>query len=58
MVEHLPHSLHGYEPRFVVGVQGAARAFGAHAWVTLGGIPVADKPEIADGYTQLLSHGA
>jgi hypothetical protein len=49
---------HGYEPRFVVGVHGRERAFDAHAWVTLGGVPVADTPERAGSYTQLLAHGA
>jgi hypothetical protein len=49
---------HGYEPRLIVGVHGAQRAFDAHAWVTVGGIPVADASEIAERFTQLLAHGA
>jgi hypothetical protein len=49
---------HGYEPRVIVGVQGAQRAFEAHAWVTVDGIPVADAPEIAERFTQLLAHRA
>lgn len=49
---------HGYEPRFVIGVNGAERAFEAHAWVTLSGMPVTDTPEIAASYTRLLTHGA
>jgi hypothetical protein len=49
---------HRYEPRFVVGVQGAEQAFDAHAWVTVGGVPVADPPETAASYTQLVAHSA
>lgn len=49
---------HGYEPRFVVGVQGAQQSFDAHAWVTVAGIPVADTPDIAANYIQLLAHSA
>ena len=49
---------HGYEPRLVVGIQGGEQAFAAHAWVTMGGIPVADTPESTATYTELLGHGA
>ena len=49
---------HGYEPRFLVGVQGTEQAFEAHAWVTVDGVPVADTPEIAASYSRLVAHGA
>jgi hypothetical protein len=49
---------HGYGPRLMVGVQGGEQAFTAHAWVTMDGVPVADMPDIAASYTQLLAHGA
>lgn len=49
---------HGYDPQFFVGVAGTARAFDAHAWVALGGAPVADLPDVSGAYTQLLSHRA
>jgi len=49
---------HGYRPRFFIGVSGEERAFGAHAWVTLGGAPVGDWPNVTSGYTHLLAHGA
>lgn len=49
---------HGYEPRFVMGVQGAEQSFDAHAWVTLHGVPVADMPDVAASYVQLLAHDA
>jgi hypothetical protein len=48
---------HGYEPRFCVGVAGARRAFDAHAWITLGGHPIAEPPDVPASYTPLLSHG-
>jgi hypothetical protein len=49
---------HGYQPRFVVGVSGVEQQFGAHAWVTLAGMPVTDAPDVIRDYTQLLAHGA
>jgi hypothetical protein len=49
---------HGYQPRLVVGVVGTEQEFGAHAWVTLAGIPVADPPDVISGYTELLGHSA
>lgn len=49
---------HGYRPEFVVGVAGTSRAFDAHAWVTLDGLPVADPANVDGAYTRLLSHCA
>ncbi len=49
---------HGYRPRFVIGVAGGHACFAAHAWVTVGGIPLGDSRGLADGYSRLLSHGA
>ena len=49
---------HGYDPRFCVGVAGSHREFDAHAWVTLGGLPVGDRPGVPATYTPLLSHHA
>ena len=47
---------HGFRPQFYIGVRGAHEAFGAHAWVTLGGRTVSD-PGGVSGYTSLMSHG-
>lgn len=49
---------HGYSPRFTVGVAGVERDFDAHAWVSLGGIPVIDAPEKTESYVPLVVHGA
>ena len=49
---------HGYQPCFFIGVSGKERDFGAHAWITLDGTPVADRPSVIRGYHPLLSHGA
>lgn len=49
---------HGYDPRFAVGVAGSARQFDAHAWVTLGDVPVMDPADVERSYTLLVSHGA
>ena len=48
---------HGYEPRFAVGVAGSEQQFEAHAWVTLGGVPVMDPPFIEHTYAAVMSHG-
>ena len=47
---------HGFRPRFFIGVRGPREAFGAHAWVTLGGRAVSDAGGVS-GYTALMSHG-
>lgn len=48
---------HGHRPRLHVGVEGDARAFAAHAWVTLGGRPVGQPATVADRYQVLMVHG-
>jgi len=49
---------HGYAPRLCIGVAGPHTTFDAHAWVTLGGQPVADAIGVTAVYTPILSHGA
>jgi len=49
---------HGYAPRLSVGVAGTAQRFDAHAWVTLGGVPVMDPPDVGSNYAEVVSHGA
>ncbi len=48
---------HGYEPRFAVGVAGSEQQFEAHAWVTIGGLPIMDPPQVARTYAPVMSHG-
>ncbi|HET9004957.1 MAG TPA: lasso peptide biosynthesis B2 protein [Gemmatimonadaceae bacterium] len=48
---------HGHRPRLHVGVEGDARAFAAHAWVTLGGHPVEQPVTVGDRYQALMVHG-
>ena len=48
---------HGHRPRLHVGVEGDARAFAAHAWVTLGGQPVEQPLTVGDRYQPLMVHG-
>lgn len=48
---------HGHRPRLHVGVEGDARAFAAHAWVTLGGHPVEQPVTVGDRYQPLMVHG-
>ena len=48
---------HGHRPRLHVGVEGDARAFAAHAWVTLGGTPLEQPATVAQQYRQLMVHG-
>ena len=48
---------HGYEPRFAVGVAGNEQQFEAHAWVTIGGMPVMDPPHVERTYAPVMSHG-
>ncbi len=47
---------HGHRPTFFIGVRGPHDAFAAHAWVTLGGVPVSDAVG-GDGYVRIMSHG-
>ena len=49
---------HGYAPRLSVGVAGTAQRFDAHAWVTIGGVPVMDPPGVGNSYSEVMSHGA
>lgn len=48
---------HGYRPRLALGVEGHAGDFSAHAWVSLGGIPVDGPLDLADRYQPLMVHG-
>lgn len=49
---------HGHRPRLHIGTAGSAREFRAHAWVSLGGLPVAESDPSLGGYRELLTHGA
>lgn len=49
---------HGYAPRLHIGTAGSAHRFRAHAWVSLGGAPVAEAEASLSHYRQLLVHGA
>lgn len=48
---------HGYAGRLHIGVHGGAALFVAHAWVTLGGMPVGEDPRALVRYTALVTHG-
>ena len=48
---------HGHRPTFFIGVRGPRESFGAHAWVTLGEVPVSDAAGGA-GYVRIMSHGS
>lgn len=48
---------HGFDPRLHVGVAGDARAFAAHAWVSLDAMAVEQPATVAERYTPLLVHG-
>ena len=48
---------HGYDARFAVGVAGREQQFEAHAWVTIGGMPIMDPPQVARTYAAVMSHG-
>ena len=47
----------GHRPRLHVGVTGDARAFAAHAWITLGGDPVEQPSTVGGQYRPLMVHG-
>jgi hypothetical protein len=47
----------GHHPRLSLGVQGDSRQFVAHAWVTLGGVPVDDSPDAIERFQPLMVHG-
>jgi hypothetical protein len=48
---------HGHRPHISLGVEGDAREFVAHAWVSLGGVPVDDAPEMLARFQPLMVHG-
>ena len=48
---------HGFRPQLSLGVEGRSRDFAAHAWVSLGGVPVEAPLDIANRYRPLLVHG-
>lgn len=49
---------HGHRPRLHIGTAGPAHEFRAHAWVSLGDVPVAESDPALGGYRELLTHGA
>ena len=49
---------HGYSPCLHIGVTGEPARFLAHAWVTLQGRPVGERPVAVAWYRELLEHGA
>lgn len=48
---------HGHRPQLHLGVDGDSRAFTAHAWVTLGGVPVEQPSTVGERYQPLMVHG-
>jgi hypothetical protein len=49
---------HGHVPCLHIGAAGPAHGFRAHAWVSLGGAPVAESDPSVGGFHQLMTHGA
>jgi hypothetical protein len=49
---------HGYAPAFHIGTHGAATSFHAHAWTSLGGLPIGEPPAPPVVYDLLVRHGA
>lgn len=49
---------HGHRPRFHIGTSGRAHEFRAHAWLSLGGMPVAERDPMLEGYRDLVTHDA
>ena len=49
---------HGYTPCLHIGVAGEPARFLAHAWVTLQGQPVGERPVAVASYRKLVVHGA
>lgn len=47
----------GHRPRISLGVEGDSREFAAHAWVSLGGHPLDDAPEMLARFRPLMVHG-
>lgn len=48
---------HGHRPRLHIGTTGRAHRFHAHAWISLGGVPLAEFESTLD-YDELLVHDA
>ena len=48
---------HGHAPRIHIGTSGPAGRFRAHAWLSLGGTPLAEFDGLGD-YRELVTHGA
>ena len=49
---------HGHTPRLHIGASGPAGQFRAHAWITLGGTPLAEFEASLRDHHELLGHGA
>lgn len=49
---------HGHRPGLHIGTAGPAHRFRAHAWISLGGLPVAELGASLEGYRELLTHHA
>lgn len=49
---------HGHRPRLHIGTHGPTPHFRAHAWVSLGGTPLAEFESSLDGFHELLTHDA
>jgi hypothetical protein len=49
---------HGHRPRLHIGTAGPAYQFRAHAWLSLGGVPLAEFESSLGGYDELLAHDA
>ena len=47
---------HGYKPALHLGVVGGVASFEAHAWISVGGTPIADVPENVERYQPLMVH--
>ena len=48
---------HGHRPRLHIGTTGLAHQLHAHAWISLGGVPLAEFESTLD-YAELLVHDA
>ena len=48
---------HGHAPHLHIGTTGPARQFHAHAWVSLGGSPLAEFDPSLSRYHSLVMHG-
>jgi len=48
---------HGHRPRLHLGVDGDARSFAAHAWVTLDGEPLEQPSTVGEQFQPLMVHG-